>query len=84
VAAGRVVGDGGVYAYIQDVIVLEAHRGRGLARMMMDRIMEFIDRTYPSSAFVGLMAARGVAGLYERYGFERRPEDAPGMFRYVG
>jgi ribosomal protein S18 acetylase RimI-like enzyme len=31
-----VVGDGGVYAYIQDVIVYEEFRGRGISMMMMD------------------------------------------------
>ncbi len=83
VAAGRVVGDTGVYAYVQDVVVLEPYRGQGLARAVMDRIMAFIETTYPPGAFVGLMAASGVEGFYLRYGFQRRPEDGPGMFRYV-
>jgi len=81
IATGRVVGDGGVYAYIQDVIVYEEFRGRGISRIVMDALLGFIERTYPKGAFVGLMAAEGVAGLYERYGFERRPDDAPGMRR---
>ena len=83
IAIGRVVGDGGVYAYIQDVIVREEFRGRGISTLVMDALLEFIERTYPSGAFVGLMAAEGVAGLYERYGFERRPDDAPGMRRTI-
>jgi ribosomal protein S18 acetylase RimI-like enzyme len=83
VATGRLVGDGGVYAYIQDVILLEEFRGRGLAVMVMDALMAHLDRVYPDGAFIGLMAAEGVAGLYERYGFERRPENAPGMRRVL-
>jgi hypothetical protein len=27
------------------------------------------------------MAAQGAEGFYERYGFQRRPDDRPGMFR---
>ncbi len=82
VGIGRLVGDGGIYAYVQDVIVVEPDRGQGLSRLIMDGLMRFLDETYPEDAFVGLMAARGVAGLYERYGFARRDDDAPGMYRY--
>jgi hypothetical protein len=32
VGCGRVVGDGGIYFYLQDVIVLPERRGRGGAR----------------------------------------------------
>jgi len=81
VAMGRVVGDGGVYAYIQDMIVLVEFRGRGLSTIVMDALLGYVERTYPKGAFIGLMAAEGVAGLYERYGFERRPDGAPGMRR---
>ena len=83
IAMGRVVGDGGVYAYIQDVIVDEEFRGRGISTTVMDALLGFIERTYPKGAVLGLMAAPGVAGLYERYGFERRPDDGPGMRRTV-
>jgi hypothetical protein len=51
--------------------------------MVMDALMAYLDRVYPDGAFIGLMAAEGVAGLYERYGFERRPENAPGMRRVL-
>jgi hypothetical protein len=29
---------------------------------------------------IGLMAAKDVAGFYEKYGFAVRPPDRPGMF----
>ena len=83
IATGRVVGDGGVYAYIQDVIVHEGFRGRGISTTVMDALLGFIARTYPKGASIGLIDAKGVAGLYERYGFERRPDDGPGMRRTV-
>jgi predicted GNAT family N-acyltransferase len=82
VGIGRLIGDGGIYAYVQDVIVVEPDRGQGLSRLIMDALVRFLDGTYPEGAFIGLMAARGVAGLYERYGFVRRDDDAPGMYRY--
>lgn len=80
VGCGRVIGDGGVYFYIQDIIVSPGHQGRGIGRRLMDSVMRYLGRCACEGAFVGLMAAKGAAGLYEKYGFQRRPEDSPGMF----
>jgi predicted GNAT family N-acyltransferase len=81
VGCGRVVGDGGLYFYIQDVIVAEEHRGQGLGAGIMDAVMAYLERTARPGAFVGLMAAQDIAPFYERYGFRVRPERQPGMFR---
>lgn len=81
VGCGRVVGDGGVYFYLQDVIVLPRYQGRGIGAALMDRLMAYLRDTARTGAFVGLMAADGVAGFYEGYGFSKRPEGGPGMFR---
>jgi ribosomal protein S18 acetylase RimI-like enzyme len=79
VGCGRMVGDGGIYFYIQDIIVLPEYQGSGLGRLIMDKIMDYLRGRAERGAFVGLMAAKGVAEFYERYGFKVRPEGAPGM-----
>lgn len=79
VGCGRVVGDGGLYFYIQDIIVLPEYQGSGLGRLIMDKVIDYLRSRAERGAFVGLMAAKGVAEFYERYGFKVRPEDAPGM-----
>ncbi len=81
VGCGRVIGDGGIYFYIQDVIVLPAFQGKGIGKCIMDAIMDYLKENAHSDAFVGLMAAKGVFGFYERYGFTERSSDSPGMFR---
>ncbi len=81
VACGRVVGDGGMYFYVQDVIVVPEYHGRGLGAQIMGGVMGYLQRVARPGAFVGLMAARDAEGFYERYGFGRRPDDRPGMFR---
>jgi GNAT superfamily N-acetyltransferase len=81
VGCGRVVGDGGVYFYVQDVIVLPQLQGRGLGARIMDAVMRYLEDTAAPGAFVGLMAAKDVEAFYRRYGFERRADDRPGMFR---
>ncbi len=82
VGCGRVIGDGGMYFYIQDVIVLPELQGRGFGARIMEAVTAYLERAAPPGAFVGLMAAKGASGFYERYGFVRRADDAPGMFRY--
>jgi GNAT superfamily N-acetyltransferase len=81
VGCGRIVGDGGLYFYLQDVIVLPEHQGRGQGAVIMDAVMGYLERTCRPGAFVGLMAAVGAESFYERYGFRRRGEAQPGMSR---
>lgn len=81
VACGRVIGDGGMYFYVQDMIVVPEYHGRGLGARVMEAILGYIGGVAKAGAFVGLMAAENAEGFYERYGFRRRPDDRPGMFR---
>jgi len=81
IGCGRVVGDGGLYFYIQDIAVLPEYQGRGLGRMLMDAVMVYLERAAKPGAFIGLMAAKDAAPFYEKYGFAARSERQPGMFR---
>jgi GNAT superfamily N-acetyltransferase len=78
VGMGRVVGDLGLCFYIQDVIVLQTHQGRGIGDAIMRRIMQFIARHSVENTYVGLMAAVGKESFYHRYGFTTRPTDTLG------
>ena len=84
VACGRVTGDGGLYFYLSDIIVLPGHRGRDLGPRVMAALMAFIERAARPGAFVALMAAKGVQHYYERWGFSVRPAERPGMWRVWG
>lgn len=80
VGCGRVVGDGGIYFYLQDVIVAPEHQGKGHGRSLTEALMRYIAGHAGAHSFVGLMAAEGVAPFYERFGFSERPPGRPGMF----
>jgi GNAT superfamily N-acetyltransferase len=75
VGMARVIGDGGMAYYIQDVIVEPSHQGKGIGKQLMDRTMEFLQRQTVENTIVGLMAAKGKEPFYERYGFRRRPNE---------
>ncbi len=84
IGCGRVVGDGGLCFYVQDLIVLPAYQGRGLGRRLMDKIMEYARANARRGGFIGLMAARGAEDFYLKYGFIKRPtpEYGPGMILF--
>jgi GNAT superfamily N-acetyltransferase len=72
VAFARVVTDYAVFAYLADVFVVPAHRGRGISQQLMAAI-----RSHPR--LQGLrrwsLVTRDAHGLYEQFGF--RPLAAP-------
>ncbi|VFM97556.1 MAG: Acetyltransferase (GNAT) domain-containing protein [Candidatus Kentron sp. G] len=78
---GRVTGDGAVYFYVQDIIVLPEFQGSGTGRKIMERVMGYLDESAPagSGAFIGLMTAPGTSGFYHGYGFRPLPDDSSFM-----
>lgn len=80
---GRVIGDGGLYFYIQDLIIHPDYQAKGLGKSLMKELMGYIMSSAKSGAFVGLMAAKGLEKYYDRFGFKARDEDAPGMYLII-
>jgi GNAT superfamily N-acetyltransferase len=81
VGCGRVIGDGGLYFYLQDIIVRPEFQRTGLGKLIMQPILGFLNEHAPPGTFVGLMAAQDASGFYTQFGFAPRPPDRPGMFR---
>ena len=79
VGIGRVIGDGGLFYDIVDVAVVAEHQRRGVGKMIMDRLMSYIEVNARPSSLVCLMANKGIAPFYEKYGFKAREADMPGM-----
>lgn len=75
---GRVVGDGVLYFYIQDLIVAPHYRGKGYGRQLMGHLLAEIRNQAAPGATVGLMAAYGKEAFYESFGFISRPNDIYG------
>ncbi|HEX2905457.1 MAG TPA: GNAT family N-acetyltransferase, partial [Phototrophicaceae bacterium] len=74
VGMARVVGDGAMFYYIQDVAVVPDQRGRGLGQLLMNQIMAYLRANAPARAFIGLFATEGHDNFYRYYGFEQSPE----------
>src|SRR6185369_1130562 len=66
IAFARLVTDRAVFAYLADVFVVPEHRGRGVARVLLDAIFE-----HPEVKGLRLirLGTRDAHGLYAKYGF---------------
>lgn len=83
VGMGRVIGDGALYFYIQDLIVHPDHKNQGVGKLMMNAIQVFLNSSIKEHGFVGLMSAKNVSGFYKKFGYTRRTNDAPGMYKII-
>jgi GNAT superfamily N-acetyltransferase len=62
----RVVTDRATFAYLADVFVLEAHRGQGLSKWLLDCVMRHPHLQGLRRFLLGTLDAHG---LYQRHGF---------------
>ncbi|MEE4255658.1 MAG: GNAT family N-acetyltransferase [Bacteroidales bacterium] len=83
VGMGRIVGDGAIYFYIQDIIVIPSYQGKGLGVRIMNEIETFLLENAYNNSFIGLMAADGVHEFYLKFGYEKRDDKKPGMSKLM-
>jgi len=79
VGIGRVIGDGGLFFDIVDVAVVAEEQRRGIGTLIMTALMGYIDQNALASSLICLMANKGAAAFYEKFGFKARDLDMPGM-----
>jgi GNAT superfamily N-acetyltransferase len=72
VGFARMVTDKATFAYLADVYVLQAHRGNGLSRRMMEALLQ-----HPELQGLRrmMLVTRDAHGLYDKFGF--KPLAAP-------
>ena len=83
VGLGRIIGDGGLYFYIQDLIVHPDFQNNGIGKSLMSKLTDYIETKAETGAFIGFMAAKGTAKYYEPFGFTSSDSNAPGMFQII-
>lgn len=71
VGMARVVGDGAMFFYVQDVAVAPTHQAKGVGSRMMQTIREWLIANAPPMAQAFVFEADGKRGFYEKLGFER-------------
>ena len=69
VGMGRMIGDGGCFFQLTDMAVLPEHQGKGVGKMIMKEMKQWMDSNVPASADVLLFADGPAKHLYKQYGF---------------
>lgn len=79
VACGRVIGDGYMYFYLQDIIVHPKCQGLGFGQMVMNGIEQWLLTKAKKGATIGLLAAKGKEDFYARFEYLKRDGSALGL-----
>jgi GNAT superfamily N-acetyltransferase len=81
IGMGRLVGDGVMYFYIQDVAVHPDFQRHGVGQAIVEALLAHIRAVAPANAFVGLFATADAMPLYRRNGFTEG--DLTGMVQVI-
>lgn len=73
VGMGRVVGDGTVFFYLQDIIVDPVVQRLGIGASLVSALLARARERRAATSFLGVFATPMAVDLYERHGF--RPPD---------
>ena len=69
VGMGRIISDGVSDAYLQDIVVLHEHRGKGIGKNILKKMVEHCRKL--GLVWIGLIAEEGTEDFYRPMGFHR-------------
>jgi len=88
IGMARIVGDGGYFALIVDVVVLPQWQEKGIGKNLMKQIMAYVEQDIfeKENVFVSLISAPNRETFYEQFGFKPCPDSdlmGTGMYQYI-
>lgn len=79
IGMGRALSDGVSDAYIQDVVVLQAYRGKGIGREIISALVRALQSK--GVDWIGLIGEPGTSAFYEKLGFSPMKNHIPYKYR---
>lgn len=84
---GRIVGDGAVICYIQDLLVHPNYQGMGIGKRILQELKNYVIsiKEDGTEMMLDLMCAKDRELFYIKHGFIERPTEklGPGMIQYL-
>jgi GNAT superfamily N-acetyltransferase len=80
VGMARVVGDGAMGYYLQDVVVIPDRQRKGIGTALVEAAVGYFRRVAPPKASIALFTGRNLAAFYGQHGFEGPDTGLYGMF----
>ncbi len=81
VGMGRIIGDNGCFYQVVDIAVSPDMQGKGLGKIIMENLIDYIDNHVPTDAYVSLIADVPADQLYQKFDFEYTAPNSVGMYR---
>jgi len=81
IGMGRLIGDGGLFVQVTDIVVHPDYQGQGLGQKIMAALVTHIETELPPSIYVSLIADVPANRLYEKFGFRETAPSSLGMAR---
>ena len=71
----RLVGDGAMYWYLQEIIILPQFQRKGIGTMIVNHLVDYARENSTTGKFttIGGVSAKGKEPFYEKYGFHSSP-----------
>lgn len=87
VGMGRIVGDGVVIDYIQDLVIRPEYQSKGIGSKVINRLIKYVkdSKIDDTEIMLCLMCAKGREDFYRHFDFIARPNEklGPGMIQYL-
>lgn len=80
VGFARMITDGATFAYLADVFILEAYRGKGLSKWLVANIMDHAELQGLRRI---MLATRDAHGLYRQFGFNDVSQEEASMLMQI-
>ncbi|KAL9551391.1 hypothetical protein PS6_005034 [Mucor atramentarius] len=80
VGMGRLIGDGHLFLQVVDIGVLPEHQKKGLGKLIMKALINWIDKNTTRDCYVSLLADGDAHLLYEKFGFVSSMPKSQGMY----
>lgn len=72
VGMARIIGDGAMFFYIQDLIVDPEYQNNGIGDLLMQNLESYLSKFALKGSTIGLLSASGKESFYSRYGYQER------------
>lgn len=83
IGMGRIIGDGAIYYYVQDIVVHPDHQGKGAGKLILTALTDYLQKNAADKSFVGLFASEGNESFYEKFDYKNYSPHMTGMFRVI-
>ncbi len=85
IGMGRIIGDGVMFFYVQDLVVDPNFQQQGIGNALMQEIEKYLTLVAKKGSTIALLSAQGKEFFYSRYGYCERSGDplGKGMCKFV-